>query len=124
MQNRIIVCGTRDFNDKPLLQKTLDSVLNGMQSVEIVSGGCRGADTYGEEYARSRKISVKRFPADWDKYGRAAGPIRNRQMLEYATAENATVIAFWDGKSKGTMNMIQTAQKQGANVHVINYQLI
>ncbi len=121
MQNRIIVCGTRDFNDKSLLQKTLDSVLSGMQSVEIISGGCRGADTYGEEYALARKISVKRFPAEWDKYGRAAGPIRNRQMLEYATAGNATVIAFWDGKSKGTMNMIQTAQKQGANVHVINY---
>lgn len=59
-----------------------------------------------------RDIPVKRFPADWDRHGRAAGPIRNCQMAQYADA----LIAIWDGKSRGTKNMIDEMNKCGKPV--------
>lgn len=119
--NRIIVCGTRYFNDSHLVYTTLDAVIRDITNVEIISGMCRGADRIGEEYARARNIPLKVFPADWEKYGRAAGPIRNKQMLDYALEENAIVVSFWDGKSRGTANMIRSAKSAGADVRVIYY---
>lgn len=118
---RIIVCGTRNFNNSELLYSTLDNIITNGKATEIISGGCRGADKIGEEYAQTHKLTLKRFPADWEKYGRAAGPIRNRQMLDYALEENAIIVAFWDGKSRGTLNMITTAKKQNATVYVVKY---
>ena len=119
MINRIIICGTRDFDDRELLYSTLDSITHTMTNLEIISGGCRGADSIGEEYAKTRNILLTVFPADWDKYGRAAGPIRNKQMLNYALEENAVVVAFWDGKSRGTLNMIQAAKNANVDVRII-----
>ena len=119
--NRIIVCGTRDFNDSNLVYTTLDVVIRDNTNVEIISGMCRGADRIGEEYAKTRNIPLKVFPADWNKYGRAAGPIRNKQMLDYALEESAVVVAFWDGKSRGTANMIRSAKNAGADVRVVYY---
>jgi len=121
MTNRIVICGTRDFNDAQLLYSTIDALIKNAESSEIVTGGCRGADKIGECYAQNNNIPLKVFPADWGKYGRAAGPIRNKQMLDYALKEKATVIAFWDGKSRGTLNMINIAKKSKADVYVIKY---
>jgi hypothetical protein len=70
---------------------------------EIVSGGAKGADTLGEQFAQTHNLPCKIFPADWKKYGRAAGPKRNAQMAEYANYG----VALWDGKSRGTANMIK-----------------
>lgn len=81
---------------------------------EVVSGAARGADSLGELFAKENNIPVKQFPADWNAHGRAAGPIRNRQMAEYADV----LIAFWDGKSPGTKNMIETMLKKGKIVKV------
>ena len=80
----------------------------------VVSGGAPGVDTLGEQYADEMNIPVHVYEADWDKHGRAAGPIRNRKMAENAEA----LIALWDGKSKGTKNMIETATKKGLMVYV------
>lgn len=63
------------------------------------------------------------FPADWDKYGRAAGPIRNKQMLEYILEENPIVAAFWDGKSRGTKNMIDQASKADVECKIFMYKM-
>ena len=76
---------------------------------ELVSGASGNVDLAGEEWARENNIPVKRFPADWAKHGKAAGPIRNREMAEYADA----LIAVWDGKSKGTANMILEMHRLG-----------
>lgn len=84
---------------------------------EVVSGGARGADAFGEEWARDRRVPVRVFPADWNRHGRAAGPIRNREMAEYADA----LVAVWDGESRGTKNMIEEATKRGLKVHVYRY---
>ena len=65
----------------------------------------------------SLKVSV--FKPDWEKYGRGAGPVRNKEMYKYALEDEPMVIAFWDGESKGTKSMIDIATKDGAKVHVV-----
>jgi len=126
---KVIIAGGRNFANYTLLCEKCDKFLiNQGDSVEIVSGGQRtkgengeddyGADYLGEIYAeRARKCKLTIFPADWDKYGKAAGSIRNKEMAEYADS----LIAFWDGKSKGTKNMIDLAIAHGLSVRVITY---
>ena len=78
-----------------------------MYSLVFVSGNCKGADLIGEKYAKEHGYEIEIFPAEWKKYGRAAGPIRNEKIAEISDY----VICFWDGKSKGTFSMIQEAKK-------------
>lgn len=135
---RIIIAGGRDFGNYELLKQSVLSILaslsskqeNGVtkitvpkESVEIISGAARGTDTLGEQFAKEFGITVKRFPANWNKYKGAAGPIRNGKMADYAANFDGTgmLIAFWDGKSPGTTSMINIAKRKGLVVHVINY---
>lgn len=120
---RLIVCGSRDFKDRALCYDHIEHFIrsHANEPIEIVSGHARGADTYAEDYASANRIRCKVFAADWAKYGRPAGPIRNRQMMQYASEENGAVLAFWDGKSKGTKNMISQAQKAGMTVQIVCY---
>ena len=122
-QARIIVAGGRDFTDYALLSETLDAILEKYIESEtsIVSGSCRGADALGERYAREHGIPVVRFPADWQAYGKAAGPIRNRKMAEYASEGEGILVAFWDGKSRGTASMIRLAEKYELQIKTITY---
>jgi len=92
-------------------------LLDAKHSFEIVSGKAKGADTFGEEFARVWSIPVKEFPADWDQYGKAAGHRRNYEMAKYADV----LIAFWDGESRGTRDMIDTALREGLEIHVYRY---
>jgi hypothetical protein len=78
---------------------------------EIVSGGCSGADMSGEQYAHLNKIPVKMFYANWNVHGRAAGPIRNKQMAEYADA-----VALFPG-GRGTESMFREAAKAGIKIY-------
>lgn len=114
---KVIIAGSRDFTDYALLCSFADQVLAGTQDVEIVSGGARGTDALGERYARERGYGLKVFPADWNKWGRAAGPIRNGQMADYADA----LIAFWDGRSAGTRDMIRKAREKDLKTDVKIY---
>lgn len=115
---RIIIAGSRTFDDYEALCEHVNKFIllnryaatNGAyktNEVEIVSGGARGADKLGERYAKEHCLSLKVFPADWDKYGKSAGYIRNTEMAKYANC----LIAFWNGKSKGTAHMINLAPK-------------
>ena len=116
---RVIIAGTRDFADYEALKTYADYKLSRIEdSIEIVSGGSRGADTLGEQYAREKGYSIKRFPADWEKYGRSAGPRRNEAMARYADA----LLAYWDGESRGTKNMIELAKGNGLKVGVFQYR--
>lgn len=81
---------------------------------EIVSGGALGVDSYGEEWADCQSLALKVFRADWEKYGRAAGPIRNLEMVGYGDA----LVAFWDGSSRGTRHIIAEARKKGLRLVV------
>lgn len=111
---KVIIAGSRTFNDFDTLCKVCDNVLQGQTDIEIVSGTARGADQLGERYALERGYPVKRFPANWNKHGKAAGYIRNEEMAKYADA----LIAFWDGKSRGTMHMINLAKQYDLKVNV------
>ena len=86
-------------------------------SIIIVSGGCSGADLLGERYAKENGYSIDRYPAEWQKYGRKAGIMRNAVMADNADA----LIAYWDGISRGTKNMIDEARKKGLAVRVKRY---
>lgn len=112
---RVIVAGTRTFADYALLENKLDRLLSGKENVQIISGGAFGADALGEKYAKDRNLPLVVILADWNAFGRSAGPIRNRKMAEQADA----LVAFWDGRSKGTKNMIDTANKLGLQVRVV-----
>lgn len=116
---KVIVAGCRDFADYDLLKEKCDFYLQNKKPeiIVIVSGHASGADTLGERYAQERGYETEVYPADWKTNGRAAGPIRNAQMAAVADA----LIAFWDGKSRGTKNMIDTATKRGLQVAVVRY---
>lgn len=121
---RIIIAGGRDFNNYNLLNSTISNYLKeNTNNVEIISGTARGADQLGEQFAIEYGYQIKRFPANWNLYGKSAGPIRNRKMAEYASDGQGVLFAFWDGKSRGTKSMINLAKKYGLEVHVVNYML-
>jgi len=108
---KVAVIGSRTFEN----YTKLESVLDQYDISEIISGGARGADSLAELYALNKNIPVKIFKADWSKYGKAAGFIRNKDIIDNCDI----VIAFWDGKSKGTQHSINLAKKQGKTVEVI-----
>jgi len=121
---RIIIAGSRQFNDYEKMLKTLDEfgvhLINTIDTVEIISGHAPGADALGEKFAKAYGYPLKIFPADWKKYGRATGPIRNEQMAKYAAkADRGILIAFPIGESKGTRNMIKLAQQYGFEVEIV-----
>jgi len=119
---KVVVAGGRTFNDLKLMTTVCDKMLSRKKethSIEIVSGTANGADKLGEAYAYSRGYAVKRFPADWDGFGKAAGHIRNKQMAMYADA----VIVFWDLRSRGARHMISIARTKELPLTVIKYEL-
>jgi hypothetical protein len=111
---RTIIAGSRNIEDYELLLDAINA--SGFSISEILSGKARGVDAMGESYGRKHKIPLKYFPADWNKHGKSAGIRRNIEMAENADA----LIALWDGKSKGTYHMIETAKKKGLKVFVMN----
>lgn len=116
---KVIVAGSRGFDDYKRLKIELDLVLRRYkpEEIEIVSGTARGADRLGERYAAERGCSVKAMPADWDRFGKSAGYRRNADMAKYADA----CVVFWDGKSPGTKHMIDLATKEQLKLRVIKY---
>lgn len=123
---RLLVCGGRHFEDYTLLNNILNKVLKDTMltpnDVEIVSGHCKGADMLGEKWAEENNASVKIFPADWVKYKRSAGPIRNKEMIDYISCfENKMVVAFVSPNSKGTKQTISLAEKNKIPIIVIEY---
>jgi hypothetical protein len=114
---KVIIAGSRGFSDFQLMYAKCEEILANVNEVEIVSGTARGADKMGEHYASLKGYNVARFPAEWDKHGKAAGYIRNKEMADYADC----LIAFWDGESRGTKHMIDLATERNLSVHIITY---
>lgn len=120
---RILVCGSRNWGNETAVRETLDLELailkDGPMSMVIIEGGAKGADSFAAKWAKERaEIGVvhKCFPANWDRYGKRAGFMRNQQMLDEGKPD--LVIAFWDGKSRGTAMMIDLARQAGVMVKV------
>lgn len=114
---KIIIAGSRDFNDYALLKSSIDNILCNYldYDFEFVSGGARGADKLGEQYAIEAEYTPTIFKANWDEFGRKAGFIRNTAMGNYADM----LIAFPLGESKGTYHMINYMKKLGKIVYII-----
>lgn len=115
---KVIIAGTRTFNNYPLLSTYCDFILQNKFEITIVSGTAKGADKLGEQYAKSKGYPITQFKPDWDTFGKAAGYRRNSEMAQHSDA----LIAFWDGKSKGTKHMIDIARKEGLKVRVYLYE--
>jgi hypothetical protein len=112
---KVIIAGCRHFTNYDVVKKSLDSILSGSKVPEIVSGHCRGIDRMGEIYAIRRGWPVKLFHANWALHGRAAGPIRNREMAMYADS----AIVFSSG-GKGSKSMIGLAKKYNLRLTVVD----
>lgn len=113
---KTIIAGTRTFYNYSVIEEACKKLP--FQITEVISGCASGADEWGEFYAERHNIAVKRFKADWKKHGRAAGPIRNSEMAAYADA----LVAFWDGESRGTKDMINKAKRRGLTVVIVEYK--
>jgi len=107
---KIAVIGSRDFNDYEQLENALLPWL----PAHIISGGAKGADTLAERFARAHGLPITVIKPDWKQFGRGAGPIRNRMIVDTADL----VIAFWDGESRGTASALSYARANGKSVFV------
>lgn len=108
---KVAVIGSRIFDDYELVKETLSNI----DITLLVSGGAKGADSLGERYANENNITTLIFKPDWKKHGPAAGPIRNTDIVNNAD----TIIAFWNGESRGTKDSITKAEKLGKEVIII-----
>jgi hypothetical protein len=109
---RIIVAGSRVITSQALVEKAIRE--SGFSISVLLSGHARGVDQLAEEWAKSNKICVELYPANWDLYGKMAGPIRNGEMIEKAEG----LVALWDGVSAGTRDVIKQATKNARRVFV------
>jgi len=117
---KLIVAGGRDFADYGLLSEALDGLASGEylnNNVNIVSGMARGADALAVRFANEHNVMLYEFPADWDRYGKRAGFLRNEEMGRFADG----LLAFWDGESRGTKHMIDFMKSLGKPVHIVHY---
>ena len=118
--NKIIIAGGRDFGNYKLLEEYVNKMTANLDDFVIVSGGARGADELGERYAKENGNDLIVIPAEWGIYGNRAGPIRNGEMAKVADM----LIAFWDGKSRGTSNMINIMDELHKPVRVCKYLVV
>lgn len=121
--HRLIVAGGRDFACYASLSLVLNTfyatLLADGKQLEVVCGGARGADSLGERWAMQFGVPIVRMPADWNAHGKSAGYKRNAQMAEVGHE----LVAFWDGKSKGTGHMIDIARAKGLPITVVGYRV-
>jgi len=109
---KVLICGSRNINNPALISRAVEQ--SGMNPTHIISGGARGVDTLARRYARSAGIEFTEYLADWDKYGKRAGFLRNITMIGVSDA----VIAIWDGESRGTKHSIDYATACGKSVFI------
>jgi hypothetical protein len=109
---RVIIAGSRNVWDYTIVETAMNNLSK--LPTEVVSGTAKGVDKLGEKWAKLNAIPVKRFPAKWNVYGKRAGYLRNAEMARYADG----LVAIWDGKSRGTMHMIDIAKACGMKVYV------
>lgn len=109
---RIVVSGGRNITDVKTVERGLDGHF-GCKDI-VITGGCRGVDQIAHYYASRFFVKTEVHTAAWEKYGKAAGPIRNREMIKDADI----LIAFWDGESRGTKDAIDLANEYGVETHI------
>lgn len=101
------------YDDYPFVVKAV--MQSGFEITEVISGHAIGVDRLGETYASVNNIPLEVKPADWNRFGKAAGPMRNKVMAELCDA----AVIIWDGKSTGTYNMVQCMNKLKKPYHLV-----
>ena len=117
MIKRVAVAGCRNYENYDEAKEYIDFCISEIRkkyTLIFVSGGCHGADSLGERYAAENGFDTEIYPAVWEKYGRAAGPKRNKKIAEISDY----IICFWDGKSKGTKSLLSFAEKYGKPIKI------
>lgn len=109
---RVLVCGGRNFHDAEFMDEVLNNLYYTHGIDLVISGMARGADTLAVKWAEDMDVQTAKYPADWAKHGNAAGPIRNRKMLDHGKPD--LVVAFPGGV--GTADMIRQAKRAGVKV--------
>lgn len=110
---KLAIIGSRTFTDYELLFDTLQKLDFDISC--IISGGAKGADALAKKYAEDNTIQYIEFPADWTQYGKSAGPIRNKQIVD----ECDIILAFWNGSSKGTLQAINYAKSKNKQTIIV-----
>jgi hypothetical protein len=110
---KVAVIGSRTFSNFDLLEKTLLP----LGTIVVVSGGANGADSLAEQYALKYNLEIIIFKADWKKFGKRAGYLRNIDII----AESDIVVAFWDGISKGTKHSLNLAESRNIPVTIVPF---
>lgn len=114
---KILVAGSRTCNKPEVLEKAIKD--SGFTIDLIIHGGAAGADTLAEHYANKHGIKQMMFKADWNKHGKAAGPIRNTEMIDFISASGpAGLILLWDGNSRGSWDVLKKAYTAGLRIWV------
>lgn len=116
---RVLVCGSRTYPHKHYLEAMLDAIHEFEGISVVIEGEAEGADSLAREWAEERNITVEKYPADWKRHGRSAGPIRNKIMLQQGRPD--LVVAFTDKplhSSRGTANMVRISEEAGVPVTV------
>ncbi len=114
---RVVVAGCRHYTDYQEAKNYIDFCISKIRkkyNLIVVSGGCKGADLIGEQYARENNLKIERYPAQWEIFGKKAGPKRNKQMAEIGDF----IICFWDGKSRGTKSLIDYALEMNKPIKI------
>ncbi len=114
---KVVIAGCRDYDNYNEAKEYIDFYPSGEREANeiiVISGCARGADVLGERYAEENGFQVEKHPADWKKYGRSAGPKRNKEMAQVADM----VVCFWNGKSRGTKSMIEYAKEFGKPIKI------
>ena len=119
----LLVFGTRTFDNFELLCDRLDHFTSQLGKLVVIHGDADGADALADRWADERKHTRMIFYADWDEYGKAAGPLRNQEMIAYILPkQNRFAIAFWNGKSKGTADMIQRCRDSKVPLRIVRFK--
>ena len=115
----LLIAGSRNYTDRDTFNRVTEEYLDSEDAFTvIVAGGAAGADELAKDYALEHGLQYIEFPADWEKYGRAAGPKRNDEMVKFIKEKNGRALYFWDGESKGTKQCIESARKNGIDVTI------
>ena len=119
---RILICGSRDWEFPEIIRDSLETHMYAFPT--IIEGEATGADADARDIAHDLALPVEPYPADWTKYKRAAGPIRNQQMLDKGKPD--TVWAFFKNieRSRGTCDMVTRALRAGLPVFAVEARVI
>jgi hypothetical protein len=122
---RLIVAGSRSFTDYDLLQRKLDHLTSKLNKSKLVliHGAAKGADTLADRWAEERGVRRLVFLPNYTQ-GKRAPHIRNQEMVEFAAEQNGALIAFWDGKSRGTASILHKARKQNLTIRIVKFKRV